>query len=390
MSSSDTRPRVGLIVSKLTGLGGMELSSFRHVRLLSDKIAVIPISLEQSDRERDWYGRVEQTECAGHRAYRIAASDFRVDSVTGETEVSQLSYVDQIIRIAGEERLAALHVYGAFKMRPFVGAVAAARASLPLIITFRGSDLDLRIFGSSMAHLQSALRMAAACVCVNASAQQVLQRLLQPPCPTFVIRNHVDPAEFDIEAEFALDCQRPIVGCIGEFRRAMGLDFLLQAFTELAERRALSLLLVGRFRPLEAMYYSHLIDNNKYSNRIHRTGTVPHSQVVACAKACDLLAFPSISDGCPNKVLETMLAGRAIVAANVGGIPELIRDKVDGMLVAPRDSKQLVSALESLLDDSARARTLGDSARQRALSEFTPSAERAAWLQCYREAGICL
>lgn len=390
MSLADTRPRVGLIVSKLAGQGGMELSSFRHVRLLSEKIALIPISLEQTERESDWHGRIEQADYDGHIAYRIFASDFRVDRVTGVTDVSQLSYVDQILSIARRERLSALHVYGAFEMRPFVAAVAAARLSLPLIITFRGSDLDLRIYGRHLAHLQAALQVASACVCVNASAQNVLRRMFHPPCPTFVIHNHVDPAEFDAAAAAALSYPRPIIGCVGEFRRVIGIDFLLQAFTRLAERREASLLLVGPFRPMEAMYYSHLLDTHKYSQRVYRAGAVPHSQILSYMQACDVLAFPSLSDGCPNKVLEAMLAGRAIVASDVGGIPELIRDGVDGILVQPRDDKQLLGALEALLDDPARARRLGDSARQRALSDFTPAAERAAWLQCYREAGLCL
>ncbi|HEX7999722.1 MAG TPA: glycosyltransferase family 4 protein [Pyrinomonadaceae bacterium] len=388
MSSSDTRPRVGLIVSKLAGLGGMELSSFRHVRLLSEKIAVIPISLEKSDRESDWYGRVEQADCDGHPAYRILASDFRVDQVVGVMDVSQLSYVDQLVNIARRERLSALHVYGAFERRPFVAAIAAIRLSLPLIITFRGSDLDLRIFGNHLAHLQAALRVASACVCVNSSAQQVLRRLFNPTCPSFVIHNHVDPAEFDASAKAVLSCPRPIIGCVGEFRRLMGLDFLLQAFKRLAGRREASLLLAGPFRRVEAMYYNHLTDTFKYSQRVYRTGAIKHSQILAYMQACDVLVFPSISDGCPNKVLEAMLAGRAIVASDVGGIPELVRDGVDAVLVEPRDDEQLLNALESLLDDPARARSLGESARRRALSDFTPAVERAAWLQCYEEAGL--
>lgn len=390
MSSVDTRPRVGLIVNELAGIGGMELSSFRHIRLLSEKVAFVPISLEESQQESDWCGRVEQAECSGHPAYRIFASDFRVDRLIGMTDLSQLSYVDQIMRIARQERLAALHVYGAFAMRPFVAAMAAVRLSLPLVITFRGADLDLRIFGSHLAHLQSALQVANVCVCVNTSSQQVLRRVLRPPCPTRVIHNHVDPADFDAEAQSILTYRQPLIGCVGEFRRVMGLDFLLQAFTELSSRRQLSLLLVGPMRPMEAMYYSNLIDNLEYSERVHRVGSVVHSQVLAYMKACDILVFPSVSDGCPNKVLEAMLAGCAIIAADVGGIPELIRDGADGILVPPRDSKALGSAIEMLLDDPSRRRSLGESARARALKDFTPSIERDAWLNCYQEAGICL
>lgn len=390
MSSVDTRPRIGLIVNKLAGIGGMELSSFRHIRLLSERIAFVPISLEESQEDSDWCGRVEQTEYSGHPAYRIFASDFRVDRLIGMTDVSQLSYADQIVRIARQEHLSALNVYGAFAMRPFVAAIAAVRSSLPLVVTFRGSDLDLRIFGSHLAHLQSALQVASMCVCVNSSSEQVLRRVLRPLCPTVVIHNHVNPADFETDAQSILTCPRPIIGCVGEFRRVMGLDFLLQAFTELSSRRELSLLLVGPIRPMEALYYCNLIDNLEYSERVHRVGNVAHSRVLSYMKACDILVFPSISDGCPNKVLEAMLAGCAIIATDAGGIPELIRDGVDGILVPPRDRQALESAIEMLIDDPARCRSLGESARARALNDFTPSIERNAWLNCYQEAGICL
>lgn len=387
--SSHTRPRVGLIVKELTGTGGMELSALRHARLLADDLEIVPVSLEESKHEGDWYGRVEQTEAEGRTAYRVFASDFRVDRLISSTDISKLAFADQLISIARKERLSALHVYGAFEMRPFVGAVAAVRAGLPLVVSFRGADLDLRIFGSHLAHLQTAVRVADACVCVNAPAQQVLRRLFNPRGPVLLIRNHVDPAHFDDAEPPPLPLRRPVIGCVGEFRRIMGLDFLLRAFDGLAARREVSLLLVGPVRPMEAMYYSAFIDGLEHSRHVHRTGTVPHAQVLSYMKACDLLVFPSITDGCPNKVLEAMLAGGAVVASEVGGIPELIRDGVDGVLVPPRDAARLAGAAESLLDDPARRRALGESARARVLSEFTPAHERDAWLRCYREVGLC-
>lgn len=387
--SSHERPRVGLIVKASGEIGGMGLSALRHVRLLAEDLDVVHISLEESKHEGDWYGRVERAEVEGRPAYRIFASDFRVDKLISVADISKLAFADRVIEIARRERLSALHVYGAFEMRPFVGAVAAVRAGLPLVISFRGADLDLRLFGSHFAHLRAAVEAADACVCVNASAQKVLRRLFNPRGPVLVVRNHVDPAEFDDAGPPPLPLARPVVGCVGEFRRVMGLDFLLRAFDRLAARREVSLLLVGPVRPMEAMYYTALLDGLERSLSVHRTGTVPHAQVLSYMKACDVLAFPSISDGCPNKVLEAMLAGRAVVAADVGGIPELIRDGVDGLLVPSRDEGRLAAAVESLLDDAPRRRALGESARARVLAEFTPAHERAAWLRCYAEVGLC-
>ena len=388
-SSLGGRWRVGLIVGELASVGGLEMSAQRHARLLAGEVDVVIISLEGSKDERDWGGRVERTESRGVPVYRVFAADFRIDRLAGLDDSAKQSYVDHIVRIAGDEALKALHVYGAYQARPFVGAVAAARADLPLVVSFRGADLDLRIFGANLAHVQATVQVADMCVCVNATARRVLERLFRPRCPVRVIHNHVDPADFDADATFEPDSRGPVIGCVGEFRRITGLDYLLAAFAELGPAYGATLLLAGPFRPMEAMYYSSLIDNLNYSERVRRVGSVEHPRVLAYMRACDVMAFPSVSDGCPNKVLEAMLAGRAVVASDVGGIPELIRDGVDGVLVPSRDGRRLASAIESLLTDKPRRRALGESARARALSEFTPARERAAWVECYGEAGAC-
>ncbi|MDJ0903487.1 MAG: glycosyltransferase family 4 protein [Xenococcus sp. MO_188.B8] len=390
LNPSLSRPRVGLIVNTLGEKDGMSISSMRHLRLLSEDIVVVPIALEESEQESEWHGKVEKKERFGNPAYRILAADFRVDRILSNTDIRQRTYADHIVRIAKREHLDAIHVYGAFEIRPLVSAFAAVRCNLPLIISFRGSDLEIRSFGKNLPHTQAALQAAKVCVCVNTAAQQLVKQLFAPTCPILVIHNHVNPTDFQLEVPLNLSVHPPIIGCVGEFRRVMGLDFLLQAFDQLATKREVSLLLVGPIRPIEAVYYNPLIDSLKNSLRLFRTGPVEHAHVLEYMKTCDILVFPSISDGSPNKVLEGMLAKRAIIAANVGGIPELIRDGIDGILVDPREQKQLLSTIELLLDDPSQRRCYGESAYARAISQFSPSCEREAWLKCYREAGLCL
>lgn len=387
-SNETARPRIGLISGELSGIGGLEMSALRHIRLMADHLDIVSISLETSKDERDWSGRVERTERKGNRFYRIFAADFRIDKVIGLTDISKHSHLVQLEQIAREERLSALHVFGAFHMRPFIVALAAVRLDVPLIVSFRGVDLELRIFGPNFAHLQTALQIANQVVCVNSRAQRVVQRAFKPGGPVHVIHNHVDKNDF-VNTEVQLNFPRPIIGCAGEFRRVMGLDTLLHAFTKLATDSTASLLLMGPFRPMESVYYTNLIDNFEYSQRVFRLGTISHNQILAYMNECDVLTFPSISDGSPNKVLEAMLAARAVVATDVGGIPEIIRDQVDGILVPMGDSQRLADALSALLNDPERRRALGENARERVLSTFTPAKARAAWLECYKSAGAC-
>lgn len=384
-----TQPRVGLIVEELEQIGGLRLASARHVRLMDGAVEVIPIALTESSRESEWNGVVEAIDYHGHRGYRVRAADLRSDSIAGDgSHLRQLAYTRAVIEIAEREHLSALHVFGAFRERPLIGAYAAAQSGIPLIISFRGIDLDAWLFGPHLAHLQAALGMARVCVCMNEAARRLVERLLRPPATICVSHNYIEPEAFDDVAVDLPPMSGSVIGCVGEFRRVMGLDFLLRAFDELASRRDLTLLLAGPLRPLEAHYYTAFIDSLKNSSRIVRAGRVEHNQVLSYMKACDVLAFPSFSDGSPNKLLEAMWAERAIVAAAVGGIPEMIRDGVDGLLVDPKDHPALVRALESLLDDPQRRAQLGASARARVAAEFNVERARRDCLAYYRAAGL--
>ncbi len=84
----------------------------------------------------------------------------------------------------------------------------------------------------------------------------------------------------------------------------------------------------------------------------------------------DLFCCPSISEGFSLAVLEAMASACPIVATRAGGIPELVRDNQEALLVEPGDVPELAIAIESLLNDPGGARGLGAAARSRATSRF--------------------
>jgi glycosyltransferase involved in cell wall biosynthesis len=81
---------------------------------------------------------------------------------------------------------------------------------------------------------------------------------------------------------------------------------------------------------------------------------------------CDIFVLPSVSEGLPVALLEAMSWGRAIVATKVGGVPEVLSDGVDGVLVEPRRPEELAGEVASLVADESRRARLGDAARARA------------------------
>jgi glycosyltransferase involved in cell wall biosynthesis len=81
--------------------------------------------------------------------------------------------------------------------------------------------------------------------------------------------------------------------------------------------------------------------------------------------------LPSLSEGLSNSLLESMAAGVPVIAANVGGNPEIIEDGVSGKLVPPRDAAALAQAMGDFLRDRDLAARFGEAGRQRVTELFS-------------------
>ena len=79
-------------------------------------------------------------------------------------------------------------------------------------------------------------------------------------------------------------------------------------------------------------------------------------------KAFDLFVLPSIKEGMPWTVLEAMAAGLPIVAAKVGGVPEMIENGKSGILVEPQNPQELAAAIKKIIADDNLRKFLGDNA----------------------------
>jgi glycosyltransferase involved in cell wall biosynthesis len=97
----------------------------------------------------------------------------------------------------------------------------------------------------------------------------------------------------------------------------------------------------------------------------------------------DVFVLPSLSEGCPNTLLEAMAAGRPIVATKTGAIPEIIRDGENGLLVDPGDSDQIRDAVLYLLDHPKKAEAMGRKAHIDA-EAYSEERERQEWRDLYQ------
>jgi glycosyltransferase involved in cell wall biosynthesis len=160
-----------------------------------------------------------------------------------------------------------------------------------------------------------------------------------------------------------LGSHEPVIGTVGNFTAKKDHATLLHATAHVRERLpAVRLVLVGS-GPLETELRETVAALGLEANVLFAgsRGDVP-----AILPAFDVFALSSRFEGLPIALLEAMASGRACVATRVGGIPEVITDGLDGVLVEPGNPHQLAAEVIDLLGDGARREELGRHALARA------------------------
>jgi glycogen(starch) synthase len=171
--------------------------------------------------------------------------------------------------------------------------------------------------------------------------------------------------------------QRTTVLFVGRLEARKGIDLFLASVERLAPTMPdVVWRVVGADLPLrpgedpvgDAFLAAHADDH--WIERVELVGPVSDDQLHAEYAASDLVVLPSRYESFGLVMLEAMMHGKALVSSNVGGIVEVVRAGVDGILITPDDAAALTDAVAALLDDAGRRRQLGTTARARYLEHF--------------------
>lgn len=186
-------------------------------------------------------------------------------------------------------------------------------------------------------------------------------------------RFHPDTDPAPIRARYALGMQ-PVIGFVGSLKPWHGMDFLLDAMSLLRKRQLEHrLLIVGDGPGLE--HTRERVRNEALDEHVLLAGKVAHEEIPGYLAAMDLTVAPySAEQGfyfSPLKVLESLAAGRPVVAPRLGQLNELIDHGVTGLLYEPGDLDAFVGSVHSLLSDSSRRTVMGANARRHAVTSLS-------------------
>jgi glycosyltransferase involved in cell wall biosynthesis len=103
---------------------------------------------------------------------------------------------------------------------------------------------------------------------------------------------------------------------------------------------------------------------------VELVGPLSAGEVTKMYAETDIFALPSFAEGVPVVLMEAMAMERACVASRIMGIPELIDDGVEGILVRPADAVDTARGIRMLLDDPDLRRRIGQAGRQRVMRDY--------------------
>ncbi len=265
----------------------------------------------------------------------------------------------------------------------YVTGLAAARFGRPHVSCAVGNDVKKYLFSPEKAFLcKSALDNSQRVVFLSNDLMELAHAVTPVKEKGRIILNSVRAVEEEWPGPSA---NRPFtMGCAGIFKHAKGLPYLFKALAALRSTGPAVLELAGETRREEVPIAEFWLDRLSVRDAVRLAGVIPHEEMPAWLAGLDAFVLPSVSEGCPNVLMEAMAVGLPCVASRVGATDILIEDGVSGLLVPYGDGAALARALARLREDRELALSLGRAARAR-MRLFTPEREGREWTAVLRE-----
>lgn len=271
-----------------------------------------------------------------------------------------------------------------------VGQLAAALAGVPVrVSSIHNTDPWRR--KAALSRINRLLNSP--CQRVIAVSQEVHDYLLAthayPPEKLVTIDNGIDLARFDpqrqppadLAAAWGLDPTAPTIGVIGRLEPQKGHSVLLEAAVRVTRELGEARFLVIGDGPLRTQLEARR-SGLGLDGRVIFTGVL--RDIPATLAALDLVAFSSLWEGLPVTMLEAMAMARPVVATAVGGIPGVLCDGENGVLVRAGDPEALAHGLLRVLRDPQLARRLGQQAREVVLQHYSAQTMHRRILDLYQ------
>ncbi len=371
-------------------VGGVGVSAKRIALLLQELGYQVHVAVFRSvfrkERKLAQAGELSRSRCEtsvqdGITVHRLYPA---VRSTVARDQDYLMDIYGQLTTLCKQYKFNAVHAFF-INETGFLTTLLAKENGLPVISSVRGADLHKHIFDCQQ-------QKQIAWTLENSDWTTFVSRDLMHRARLFAPEiiykssaffNSIVPVDFNnlTTPPLVNKLQGIVIGSVGNFRDKKGIEYLLDACQKIATE--FTLLFVGDFVAKEGEYWKQELANSGLQDKIVITGKVSREEALAYLPYMDIFAIPSLNDGCPNALLEAMLAERAVIGTKVDAIAEIIEDGVNGLLINPYSSEELSIAIALLINSPLLRQNFGKLAKQKVLQDLNPAIEQANWSEIY-------
>ena len=194
-----------------------------------------------------------------------------------------------------------------------------------------------------------------------------------------VIYNGVDVQKFKpnrdkagLRRELGLDEKQKIILYVGRLYQRKGLTTLLQSIPKVIQNfRNVKIVISGEGFKQNEEKLTRLAEKLNIENSVSFVGYFPDEKLPDLYAASDIFVLPALYENFPFAILEAQSTGLPVISTKVGGIPELVTDSKNGLLVDPANSEQLTEGIMTLLQNPEFAEELGKRGRRLVEEKFS-------------------
>ncbi|MDP6419177.1 MAG: glycosyltransferase family 4 protein [Candidatus Krumholzibacteria bacterium] len=261
------------------------------------------------------------------------------------------------------------HIHAHFAFKATLSALIASRLN--------GNSFSFTAHAKATVHppdqysIRSKIRGARFIVSISQYNRREIGKL----CPDFdlnrvhIVHCGIHQEQFPFREKQAT--HPPRILCVGTVSERKNQEILVRACGILHERKIpFELDLVGA--DLDG-YTSRIRTQSErlgIADRVHLHGIVDHGEIAGFQARSTVVALPSLMEGIPVSLMESMASGTPVLSTRITGVPELIEDGVSGFLASPQDPVEFADKLERLLQDDDLRRGFAEAARKKVEAEF--------------------
>lgn len=271
-----------------------------------------------------------------------------------------------------------IHAHDFYAASSFYGAITSRAKETPFILTQHNDQLPSKVVNAVLYLFDGytlgryVFSQARKIIALNTAIKAHLLSMGTDENKIEIVPNGVDTRFFSPNRQSLLEAKwgisRPVILFVGRLVEDKGVEYLLQAFSEVAEEIPdAKLVIVGKGHQENEL--RKLQERLKLA-QVFFLGTVETKFLPNIYAGCDVLVLPSVHEPFGNVVIEAMAAEKPVIGSYVGGMKDTIVHGVTGYHVQPRNSKQLSRYLIRLLEDASLRKRLGENARKMVLSKY--------------------